>query len=299
MYKDDCFNYYLNRGFKLVVGPAAPADNGEFCSKSAVYIKNYEDKIIVDGLGIMASKQKNLNDSINNEKATTNNAPVANDNVKSNLKEELGNGNIITEDEISSIVGNFQRLINNYKIATMHSSFGINVLDIAIDSLYSYEKEILEKYNNKNLYRILCNLKHDLIEYDTCKAHIIYTLESSLLDENFNKNLKLSSNNIESSVAECLRIINNYSTIQKHCALGLNLNDENDSAINSIDEFIEKANNFSLEERYGILYGIDKYFSDKNSGLPDSAVKIINTLRDKILEEKYGKQLVNSSKKKK
>lgn len=44
MQNDKFYREYLNRGFELVIGPAAPAVNGQICSKSAVYIKNYEIK---------------------------------------------------------------------------------------------------------------------------------------------------------------------------------------------------------------------------------------------------------------
>lgn len=290
------FEYYLNRGFDLVVGPPAPSKNGKIPCKNAIYIKNYKDIRFV-GSKMVAVRNTNKKDSINNETAGENTKAVSNAVIDNNTSKELNDCNIITTDEISLIVKNFQRIINEYKMATMHSAFGINVIDIAINQLYSYEKEILNKYKNKNLYKILCILKNDLIEYDKCKVHIIYTLENGLLDNMFNQ--KVSSPEVDKFVAQGFRIINNYSTVQKHSMLGINVNDANNVAIDEIYNFIEMVNELSLDERCTILYEIDKYFADKDSQLPDSAVKIINEIRNKIFEEKFGDKQKDKSKIKK
>lgn len=284
MVKDAFFKDYILRGFFLIVGPPAPATNGEFYSKSAVYIKNYQDAILV-GTTLIAKRKIESDNSINNQKSSKDSKHFPNTEIKPNLLNKTSNYNIITDDEISLIVNNFQLLIDRYKMATMHSAFGINVIDIAIDHLYSYEKEILNKYKNENLYKILFSLKNDLIEYDTCKAHIIYTLENCLLDNRFNQ--KVSSPKVDKFVAQGLRIINNYSTVQKPSMLRINVNDANNVAIDEIYDFIEMVNKLSLDERCTILYGINKYFVDKGSQLPDSAVKIINEIRNKLFEENF------------
>ncbi len=287
MQKSDLWNYYIIRGIELIVGPPAPTSDGNFTSKSAVYIKNYKD-IIVTSIGHWEkNKIKNPDSSKTLE--------MAKNQAKSKFSKKLANPDMLTDNQITSIVNNFQRLIDNYKVAIMHSYFGINVYDMAINNLYSYEEEILSKYKNENLYNLLCALKKGLKEGNKCKEHIIYTLTNGLLTQNFSFPTSI---NIENFVSEGLRIINNYNIAQKHGMLGLNIEAVNNSAIDNIHAFIQKVNNCSLEERYGILCGIEKYFSDKKSQLPDAAVEIISELRNSIMEEKFAEKQSKSKTKK-
>ena len=169
----------------------------------------------------------------------------------------------------------------------MHSVFGINVLDTAIDSIYKYEKEISEKYNGEYLYKIICSIKINLTGDDKAKAHIIYVLENKLYDEIFKDTVKKTSDKALSLVKKGLRIIKNYQTIETHTQMGLNLGKENDYAINDIYDFIDKCNECRLEEKCQIFYGIRKYYIDKNENLPKGAVTIVSSLRTTIFEEKF------------
>ena len=213
MKKKSFYSELLEEGCELVLGPPAPAISGVICCKNGVYIVNYKD--------ILRKRREKY--------------------YRKKEEEEKKQKELI-EINIDEIVKTFQRLIHNYKTAIMHSVFGINVLDTAIDSIYKYEKEISEKYNGEYLYKIICSLKVNLTGDDKAKAHIIYVLENKLYDEIFKDTVNDVSDKALSFVKKGLRIIKNYQTIETHREIGLSLIKENDYAINDIYDFIGYTN---------------------------------------------------------
>ncbi len=274
---NEFYTDYIRRGYVLVVGPAAPADDGKFYSKSAVYIKNYEE-IQRNNFETIKKEANNRTDINDSEKELLSK-------VKLNI---VNNSNTLTNDEISSIIRRFQLLINNYEIAICHRFYGINVYDIALEKLYSYEEEISKKYKNQDLYNILVNLKTNLTGKESCKEHIFYTLGNSLFQQVTEDNFVPSNEKIEYIISLGLSLINCQKNIQEPPS---NFNKDPNNTINNIDDFLEKAKECTLEEKCRILYSIDKYFSDKNRSLPKSAVSIIIGLREGIFEDKYIKRL--------
>ena len=251
MKKEPFYIELLEEGCDLVLGPPSPGVIGVICCKNGVYISNYKD--------ILRKRREKY---------------------YKKQKEEL-------EINIDEIVKTFQRLIDNYKTAIMHSVFGINVLDGAIDSIYKYEKEVADKYSGEYLYKIICSLKINLTGDDKAKAHIIYVLENKLYGEIFKNTVKDTSNKAMSLVKKGLNVIKNYKTIETHTQMGLNLGEYNNYAINDIYDFIDKCNKCTLEEKCQIFYGIRKYYADKNENLPKAAVTIVSSLRTTIFEEKF------------
>ena len=258
MKKMSFYSELLEEGCELVLGPPSPGVVGVICCKNGVYIVNYKD--------ILRKRREKY--------------------YRKKEEEEKKQKELI-EINIDEIVKNFQRLIDNYRTAVMHSVFGINVLDTAIDSIYKYEKEICEKYIGEYLYKIISSIKVNLTGDDKAKSHIIYVLENKLYDEIFENTVKDTSDKAVSYVKNGLRIIKNYQTIEMHTQMGLNLGKENDYAINDIYDFIDKCNECTLEEKCQIFYGIRKYYIDKNENLPKSAVTIVSSLRTMIFDEKF------------
>lgn len=257
----------LEEGCELVLGPPAPAHNGVIYYKNAVYISNYKD--------ILRKRREKF---------------YREEEKRKQKEKEL------IEANIDEIVKKFQILVDNYRTAIMHSAFGINVLDTAIDSVYKYEREVSEEYNGEDLYKIICSIKVNLSGNDTCKSHIIYVLENKLYDEIFKDTVKDTSDKAVTLVKIGLRTIKNYQTIETHTQMGLNLGEENDYAINDIYAFIDKCNECTLEEKCQILYGIRKYYIDKNENLPKSAVVIVSSLRNSIFEEKFNESTKEKNK---
>lgn len=249
------YSELLDEGCELVLGPPAPAINGKFYSKNGVYIVNYKD--------ILRKRRE--------------------ERAKKETEMQIG----LTDDDIDTIVRTFKGIINDYKIALMHSSFGINLMDSVVDSIYKYEKEICEKYKNEELYKIISSLKSSLNGDDACKTHIIYTLENNLFDQVFENNSSSPSEDTLSLIAQAIVYINGYDTIQSHTRMGLNLNSENDNAINNIYDFIASCDERSMEEKCAIINGIRKHYIDKKASYPESAVTIINSLMDSIFDEKF------------
>lgn len=100
------YSELLDEGCELVLGPPAPAKNGKFYSKNAVYIVNYKD--------ILRKRRE--------------------ERAKKETEMQIG----LTDDDIDTIVRTFQGIINDYKIALMHSAFGINLMDSVVDSIYKW-----------------------------------------------------------------------------------------------------------------------------------------------------------------
>lgn len=251
--KKDFYLDLMAEGCQLVEGPAAPADNGKFYSEMAIYIANYKE--------ILAKRRQTQH--------TTD----------------------ITDDIIDAIAKTFQQSIDNYDLACLHGNLGINIediLDTAISEIYEYEKEITKKYQGKDLYTILCNLKTSLTGNERCKNHIIYTLENSLFSQVF-KDSCIETSKVSDLVSKGLKLIHDYGILQEHTNLGLNLTRENDITIKNIHDFIDIVNTCSLEERCAVLHGINKFYADSKSSLPESAAIIINSIRDSVFEEKFGK----------
>ena len=256
---------YLEMGCELVLGPAVATANDKIYSKHAVYIKNYQEYL------------KKL-EEIYQERHKNDTLPKPIPEVRKQeiapTPEEVNNDS--KENEIDKIVAQFQRIANNYELARKHSMIGVgfnmeDMIDTAIDNLYSLEQEVTENHQGKELYDIIGSLQTNLTGIESCKNHIIYALESSLFEQIAKDKQIAPSDKINTNIAY------GYTTLKK--------GDSND-----ISDFVERVNSYPIEERCAIITGIAKQYADKNTELPNSAVTMFHNIREGIFQEIFSDQ---------
>ena len=146
-----------------------------------------------------------------------------------------------------------------------------DMIDTAIDNLYSLEQEVTENHQGKELYDIIGSLQTNLTGIESCKNHIIYALESSLFEQIAKDKQIAPSDKINTNIAY------GYTTLKK--------GDSND-----ISDFVERVNSYPIEERCAIITGIAKQYADKNTELPNSAVTMFHNIREGIFQEIFSDQ---------
>lgn len=266
MKTDQFYQGYLEMGCELVLGPAvATTADGKTHGRHAVYLKNYQEYFEkLEEIYQERHKNDTLPKSISEErKQETASTP-----------EEVNNDS--EENEIDKITAQFQRIANNYELARKHSmiGFGFNMedmIDTAIDNLYSLEKEVAEKHQGKELYDIICSLQTNLTGIESWKTHIIYALETSLFDQIAKDKQTAPSDKINTNIAY------GYTAL-------------NERGSSDISDFVERVNTYPLEERCAIITGIAKQYADKNTELPNSAVTMFHNIREGIFQEIFSDQ---------
>ena len=271
------YKYYSERGCKLVVGPAAPANNGIVYDKFAVYIANYEE---------FYSNKCN-----NNVVPATVYLPVV---VEESLE--------LTTEELNKIVSKAGLLARGYETVMLHCGMGFNlgdVLDTEIKKISDYEKELMDKYNDKDLYAIIDALKEyisgDKVEGKNQINHMISTLSDNLYkrivkDEDIDSSAKVAD-----LVKQAERYANDYSTINMHTSMGFNFGEQVDSSINSIYGLVSKVTTeCSLPEVRGVVKGINELYEKR--GMPKGASFIVDCLNADIYDKTFNEHFVEKDK---
>lgn len=260
------YQYFLERGCELVLGPAvATTANGKIYDKHAVYIKNYQEYL---------EKQEEIYQERHKNDTLPKPIPEVRKQETASTPEEVNKDS--EENEIDKITAQFQRIGNNYEMARKHSMIGLgfnmeDIIDTAINNLYSLEKEVAEKYQGKELYDIICSLQDNLTGIESWKTHIIYALETSLFDQIAKDKQIAPSDKINSDIAYGYTALN-----------------ERDS--NSIRGFAERVNSYPIEERCAIITGIAKQYADKKLELPSMTVTMFHNIREGIFQETFSDQ---------
>lgn len=255
----ELFNNFINEGYNLVVGPAAPADNGIIYGNTlGVYIVNYKDKKKV---------------------------------VTSCVDKET----YLTNEELDRIVSQANNLARGYETVSMHCMMGLNlgdVLEQEARKVFDFEKKLLDTYNDFDIYNIICRLEEQLsiknIQGKKQITHMITTLSECLYERVVGGSEFVSSDKIDSLVTEACRCTNNYKTISVHTSLGLNLNVEHDKAIDDIHGFISKVTEeCSVLEMGSVVKGILDSYNAKNKSIPEGASFIVTSLKRNVYDKVF------------
>ncbi len=254
-------------GCELVVGPAAPAVNGTVYGCSCgVYIKNYLER--------MKEKQE-----------LTGKTKVS---ILRTKKDEINVNSVVEkkdeEKEFSKdrVVSHAIRIANNLKTIQMHCGMGLNLGDIydnAIDSVYAFEKETIQKYNDEELYSIIVALEE--VGSESTISHMVVTLRDALF-KRIMKPVEIPvTDQIIDLVNEAKRLSERYSIISTHTRLGYNLNSEFQSAQDDISTFISKILTESDDSK--IICFVDTFeesYTKSRHSVPNGAQFIITSIKN-------------------
>jgi len=260
-------------GCELVVGPAAPADNGIVYDFSCgVYIKNYLERM--HEMQVLTGKEKVSILRINKHEDSY--GAVSS---KSNVSEKD------FSEEKEKVVLQAIRLANKLRIVQMHCGMGLNlgnVYDEAIDSVYAFEKETSEKYTDDELYSIIQALEE--IPDEKTISHMVGSLRNALFDRIMSPVEIHVTDQVIDLVAEARRLSNNYHNISVHTGLGYNLNSEYQGAQDAISSFVSKV--LVEASDLEIICFMDKFEESYKgqrhctSSTPRGAQFIINSIRN-------------------
>lgn len=175
------------------------------------------------------------------------------------------------KSEIDKIVVQFQQIINNYETVRKYAKFRSNrgyIVDRAIINLYEFEQEVAQEYQKEKLYDIICSLQTTLTGIESCKTHILHTLETSLFEQIAKDRQIAPSGKINTNIA-----------------YGITTLKERNS--NGISDFVERVNTYPLEERCAIITGIAKQYADENRLLSKEAVTMFHNIREELFKETF------------
>lgn len=183
--------------------------------------------------------------------------------------EEVNNDS--EKSEIDKIIAQFQQIIDNYETVRKYAKFRGNrgyIVDREIINLYELEQEVTEKHQGKKLYDIISSLQTTLTGIESCKTHILHTLETSLFEQIAKDRQTAPSGKINANIA-----------------YGIVTLKERDS--NGISDFIERVNTYPLEERCAIITGIAKQYEEENRLLSREAVTMFHNIREEIFKATF------------
>lgn len=253
------FNEFMNEGYNLVVGPAAPADNGIIYGNTlGVYIVNYKDK------------KKD---------------------VTSCDEEET----YLSNEELDRIVSQVNNLARNYETVSMHCMMGLNlgdVLEQEAKKVFDFEKKLLDTYSDFDIYNIINRLKEQLsikgLQGKKQVTHMITTLSDSLYERIVGGNEFVSSEKVDDLVNEACCCANNFKTATLHTAIGFNLNEEYDKSIDDIHGFVLRVTDeCSVLEIGGVVKGIIENYDSKNRAMPEGARFIVTSLKQDVQDKTF------------
>lgn len=276
-------------GCELVVGPAAPAVNGIIYGCSCgVYIKNYLER--------MKEKQEltgKTKVSILITKKDENNVTGVDD-VKKNEEQDFSK---------DRVVSHAIRVANNLKTIQMHCGMGLNLGDIydnAIDSVYAFEKETIEKYNDEELYSIIIALEE--IGSENTISHMVVTLRDALFKRVMKPVEIPVTDQIIDLVNEAKRLSEKYNIISTHTRLGYNLNSEFQSAQDDISAFISKVLTESDDAKIACFVdAFEESYTKSRHSVPNGAQFIITSIKNdfqkKFLDSHFSEKVKLKEKK--
>lgn len=155
------------------------------------------------------------------------------------------------KSEIEKIIAQFQQIIDNYETVRKYAKFRGNrghIVDRAIINLYELEQEVTEKHQGKKLYDIISSLQTTLTGIESCKTHILHTLETSLFEQIAKDRQTAPSGKINANIA--------YGIV-------------------------------TLKERCAIITGIAKQYADENRLLSREAVTMFHNIREEIFKATF------------
>lgn len=276
-------------GCELVVGPAAPADNGiVYGCSCGVYIKNYLERMKAKQVSTGKTKVSILRTKKDKNKAN------------SVVDEKKNEEQVFSKDKV---VSHAIRIANNLKTIQMHCGIGLNLGDIydnAIDSVYAFEKETIEKYNDEELYSIIVALEE--VGSESTISHMVVTLRDALFKRIMKPVEIPMTDQIIDLVSEAKILSERYSIISTHTRLGYNLNSEFQSAQDDISAFISKILTESDDSK--IVYFVDIFeesYTKSRHCVPNGAQFIINSIKNdfqkKFLDSHFSEKVKLKEKK--
>ena len=264
-------------GCELVVGPAAPADNGIVYDFSCgVYIKNYLERM--HEMQVLTGKEKVSILRINKQEDVEKNVVSENEKATTINKDDFSN-------EQEKVVAKAIRLANKLRTVQMHCGRGLNLGNIyfeASDGGYAGEKETSEKYTDDELYSIIQTLEE--IPDEKTISHMVGSFRNTLF-ERIMKPVEIPiTDQVIDLVNEARRLSNNYHNISVQTGLGYNLNSEYQGAQDAISSFVSKV--LTEVDDLGIICFVDKFEESYKgqrhctSSAPRGAQFIINSIRN-------------------